>query len=267
MLNPDMLEGRWLYPSDTNQVVVSHGFFNNEPNLGVGDTIVLQVGSSISEFVIVGSMKDFGVSTVFISQNGFAEYIPAENRISNILLDLDMTGRARQIFSAVNGALDEQGILILQAMSRADINAIVREHYNITMQTFMFIIFMMVVVSGFGLAATMNTQTSERTKEIGIMKAMGASRKQIMKIITAESIFIALISWGVAALLGVPFGGFSVSIFGDMVLETPLVFNVIPLLISYAAWLFFTLVIGYFASKSCAKRAGKMSVKNSLAFE
>ena len=267
MLEPNMLVGRWLYPSDTSQVVVSHGFFNNEPNLGVGDTIALQVGNRTSEFVIVGSIKDFGVSTIFMSENGFEQYIPVENRISNILLDLDMTGRARRIFSDVNGSLDEQGILILQAMSRADINAIVREHYNITMQTFMFIIFMIVVVSGFGLAATMNTQTSERTKEIGIMKAMGASRKQVMRIITAESIFIALISWSIAALLGVPFGVFSVSIFGDMVLETPLVFNIIPLLISYSIWLLFTLAIGYLASRSCAKRAGKMSVKNSLAFE
>jgi len=73
-----------------------------------------------------------------------------------------------------------------------------------------------------------------------------------------------LISWSIATLLGVPFGVFSVSIFGDMVLETPLVFNVTPLLISYAIWLFFTITIGYLASRSCAKRAAKMTVKNSL---
>ena len=71
------------------------------------------------------------------------------------------------------------------------------------MQTFMLIIAMLVVVSGFGLAATMNTQTSERIKEIGIMKEMGAVKKQIRKIVTAESIFIALMSWGVAVLLGI----------------------------------------------------------------
>jgi putative ABC transport system permease protein len=267
MLEPDMMEGRWLEPNDTNHVVVSHGFFNNEPHLNIGDTIDLQVGTMTSEFVIVGSMKDFGTATIYMSESGFEQYVPQENRISNILFDLDMTSRARAIFRDVNGSLDEQGILILQAISRADLNIIVREHFNITMQTFMFIIFMTVVVSGFGLAATMNTQTSERTKEIGIMKAMGASRKQIMRIITAESIFIALISWGIAILLGVPFGVFSVSIFGNMVLETPLVFNVLPLLISFVVWLVFTVVIGYLASRSCAKRASRMSVKSSLAFE
>jgi hypothetical protein len=44
-------------------------------------------------------------------------------------------------------------------------------------------------------------------------------------------------------------------------------FNIALMLISYGAWFLFTLVIGYFASKACAKRAAKMSVRSSLAFE
>jgi len=267
MLTPDILEGRWITPSDTNQVVVSHSFFVNEPNYSVGDSLIMQIGNQTQEFVIVGSMKDFGMSTIFISESGFEQYIPQSNRLSNIKLCLDMTGRTRHIFRAVNETFDEGGVLILQAMSRADLNMIVQQHFAITMQTFMFIIFMTVVVSGFGLAATMNTQTSERTKEIGIMKAMGASKKQITKIITSESIFIALISWGIAVFLGVPLGIFSVSTFGNMILETPLQFSFPSLFASYGIWFVLTLAIGYFASRSCAKRASKMSVRNSLVFE
>ena len=143
----------------------------------------------------------------------------------------------------------------------------VRVDYDITLQTLALIIFMFVIVSGFGLAATMNAQVAERVKELGIMKAMGASKKQMIRIITSESIFVSLVSWTVAALAGIPAVLFSLRLFGNMIIEAPLQLNILLLLASYAVWLFFTLTIGYLASRSCAKRAVKMSVKSSLAFE
>jgi len=126
---------------------------------------------------------------------------------------------------------------------------------------------MLVIVSGFGLAATMNVQTSERTKEIGIMKAMGAAKKQISKIVTSESILIALISWVVSVLLGIPLGILGVYVFGNIILETPLQFNVLSLMASYVIWLVLTFAVGYCTSRSCAKHAANMSIRDSLVFE
>jgi putative ABC transport system permease protein len=270
MIEPEIVEGTWLTPDDANQIVVSHRFFVDEPDYAVGDTLIMQIGGRLCEFVIAGSMKDFGQVTVFMSKSGYEQYIPIENRLSNIRLSLNMTARENRrnaVYKAVEAALGEQGVLVLQTQSKTDLNAIVTEHYAVTMQTFFLITVMLVIVSGFGLAAAMNTQTSERTKEIGIMKAMGAVKKQITKIITAESIFIGLISWDVAVLLGIPAGLFSVYYFGNMILDTPLRFNIVSLLVSYAVWFLLTLAIGYFASRACAKRAAGMSVRDSLAFE
>ena len=267
MLDPQILEGRWISPDDTNQVVVSHRFFATKPDYAIGDTLFMQIGNKIQEFVIAGSMKDFGYTTVFMSESVFEQNVEEEFRLSNVKLGLNMEGRARAIYRAVDVALDESGILVLQARSRAELHAIAQMHYDVIMQTFFLVISLSVIVSGFGLAATMNAQTSERIKEIGIMKAMGASQKQVRKIITSESIFISLISWGIAILLGIPFGIFSVYIFGNMVLETPLNFNVISLIASYAIWLLLTFAIGYYASKACAKRAGRINVKAGLAFD
>ncbi len=60
------------------------------------------------------------------------------------------------------------------------------------------------IISSFGFASTTEIQTLERTKEIGIMKAVGASKKQIIKSITSESLFISFISWGIAIVFSIP---------------------------------------------------------------
>ena len=267
MIEPEILEGRWIKPCDSNQVVVSHRFFIDEPGYQVGSTMVMQAGNIMQEFVIVGSIRDFGKTSVFISESGYDIFIPTENRLYNIKLNLEMSGRRNAVHKAVNAALSEQGVLILQTRSKTDLNAIVTEHYAVTMQTFLLNIILLVIVSSFGLAATMKTQSSERIKEIGIMKAMGAGKRQIAQIITAESIFIALVSWGIAILLGLPFGVFSVHTFGNFILETPLQFSFTALLYSYIIWFLLTLAIGYLASRSCAKQAARMSIKDSLLYE
>ncbi len=263
-IQPEIIAGRWLEAGDVNQIVVSHKFFIDQPDYKVGDSVTIQIGSQTQQFHLVGSMKDFGTTTFYISESGYQQYVSTDCRLSNVKLSLDMTGRQKKIYESVEAALKEQDILILQSQSKADLNAIVSEHYAITMQTFLLVACMLIIVSGFGLAATMNAQTSERIKEIGIMKAMGAAKKQIIRIITAESIFISLVSWVIAILLGIPLGILSVYIFGNLILETPLAFSVVSLLISYFIWLLLTFSVGYLASRAHAKRAANMKIRRSL---
>lgn len=119
----------------------------------------------------------------------------------------------------------------------------------------------------FGLTSTMSVQISERTKEIGIMKSIGDFGKQIIHIITSESIFISLMSWFVSIIIGIPVSILAASIFGQITLKFPLSVNVTDFLIPYLIWLVLTFVVGYQASKSVAKKASHLSIKKTLAFE
>jgi len=267
MIAPQLLAGRWLSEYDTNQIVLGHRLYDDKPDYRIGDTLALQIGNQAHEFEIIGVIEDFGLRSFFMSEHVFSQYVPEDRASGSIMLTLDLTEGARAVRSAINAELDAQGILISQTQTRDDFQATVRVDYDITLQVLSLIIGMFVIVSGFGLAATMNAQVAERVKELGIMKAMGASKKQMIRIITSESVFISFISWGVAVLVGIPVALFSLRFFGNMILEVPLGLNIVLLLASYAIWLIFTLAIGYFASRSCAKRAAKMSVKHSLTFE
>ena len=267
MIEPQLLTGRWLSEYDTNQIVVGHRLYNDESDYNVGDMIMLEIGNESHEFEIVGVIEDFGIRSFFISDGVFSRVVPEERASGSIMLRLDMTDGTRAVHNAINAELDDHGILISQTQTRENLQATVRVDYDITLQTLALVIFMFVIVSGFGLTATMNAQVAERVKELGIMKAMGASKKQMIRVITSESIFVSLIGWGFAVLVGVPVVLFSLHLFGNMILEEPLQFNFTLLLVVYAVWFLFILAIGYFASRSCAKRVAKRSIKDSLLFE
>ena len=267
MIEPQLLTGRWLSENDTNQIVVGHRLYNDEPDYNVGDMIILEIGNVSHEFEIVGVVEDFGIRSFFISEDVFNRYVPEASASGSIMLRLDMTEGARTVHNAINTQLDAHGILISQTQTRDNLQATVRVDYDITLQTLTLVIFMFIIVSGFGLTATMNAQVAERVKELGIMKAMGASKKQMIRMITSESIFISLVSWGVTLLVGIPAMLFSLHLFGNMILEEPLQFDFTSFLTVYGIWFLFILAIGYLSSRSCAKRVAKKGVKDSLLFE
>ena len=60
------------------------------------------------------------------------------------------------------------------------------------------------VVGGLGLMGTMSINVLERTREIGVMRAIGASNSSVLRIVLAEGLIIGLISWTVGWVIALP---------------------------------------------------------------
>ncbi len=61
-----------------------------------------------------------------------------------------------------------------------------------------------VLVGGLGLAGTMSMNVLERTREIGVMRAVGASDGAVLRVILVEGLLMAGLSWFLAIFLAVP---------------------------------------------------------------
>lgn len=267
LVNPDLIEGTYLQDGQANGIVVGHEFLQNNPTLSIGDILSLDIEGTKSDLRIVGVIKDFSGSNIYMKKDFYVQSVPTESRqnIVQVQLDSDLRGRSRaNLIENIETSLLEQNISILQSETKATAIKILNSHYMATFQTFLIIIFMILIVSAFGLSSTTNIQTLERMKEIGIMKAMGADRKQIIKIITSESILVGLSGWVISALLAIPCIIVGLSYFGATTLETSIMLNWGAVFAGYLIWLILILIIGKQASKHSALLAANMTIKTTL---
>jgi putative ABC transport system permease protein len=138
-------------------------------------------------------------------------------------------------------------------------------------QTDVLVYFMLVmaaliaVVGGLGLMGTMSINVLERTREIGVMRAIGASNGDIQGIVIVEGMVVGLISWAISIFLSIPITGILCYGVGMAILTAPMpaVYGASGIL----AWLTFTVVLATIASALPARRASKLTVRDTLAYE
>jgi putative ABC transport system permease protein len=118
-----------------------------------------------------------------------------------------------------------------------------------------------VVISLFGMINTLVLSVYERTRELGMLRAVGMSRRQVKRMVRNESVITALIGAG----LGLPIG---------LLLAAVVVHGMDRLGVTYAvsipSLVVFTvvaIVAGYLASIAPARRASKLNVLEALQYE
>jgi putative ABC transport system permease protein len=120
-------------------------------------------------------------------------------------------------------------------------------------------------VGSMGLAGTMSMNVLERTREIGIMRSIGAKDSAIMRTVIAEGLVIGLISFGLAVILSVPFTYLLSTIVSVTIFETPI--KVVFTLMGYGIWIALVLVLSALASILPARNAARLTIREVLAYE
>jgi putative ABC transport system permease protein len=121
------------------------------------------------------------------------------------------------------------------------------------------------VVGSIGLTGTMGMNVLERTREIGVMRAIGAVDFAIMKSVVFEGVFIGLISWSAALLVSFPISFLLLKIISEAMINAP-----IPLaftLDGFLIWLGVVLALSVFASILPARSAARLTIREVLAYE
>ena len=117
------------------------------------------------------------------------------------------------------------------------------------------------VIGGLGLASMMTIAVVERTREIGVMKAIGAVPGTVVRMIVAEGLVVAGLSWIVAVVASLPLiygiGRLGASVFG---MPLPFILSLQAALI----WLGLVVAISLVASTIPALRASRLVVREAL---
>jgi putative ABC transport system permease protein len=116
-----------------------------------------------------------------------------------------------------------------------------------------------VIVSVFGIVNTLVLTVFERTREIGMLRAIGMTRRQVRRMIRHESVITALIGGVLGIVLGIVLGGLLVARVDFIQFSLPLV--------SLIIFAILTIVVGILAAIFPARRAARLNVLEALQYE
>jgi putative ABC transport system permease protein len=121
------------------------------------------------------------------------------------------------------------------------------------------------LVGSISLTGTMGMNVMERTREIGVMRAIGATDRQVKGLVIVEGVIIGLISWIFAALLAFP-----ISMLMSYILNTA-IFGVAGetafTAIGFIIWVAIVIVLSVVASIIPANNAARLTIREVLAYE
>ena len=124
---------------------------------------------------------------------------------------------------------------------------------------------LVVLVGGLGLTSTLTLNVIERTREIGILGAIGAGPRTVSLNIVFEGVLIGLLSWFLALLLAVPVTLLLDIVTGQIFIKSSLDFFMSPR--TAALWLVLVVILAALSSFYPARRAAQLTVREALAYE
>jgi putative ABC transport system permease protein len=265
---PKLLEGRWLNPGETGAVVLNQiARKNTVPDIGTGDPVQLLVGGKPTTWRVVGIAQERGGSGgVYATAEGFANAMGQPQRANQLRIATDRHDeQTRQaVADAVDKALGGAGIQVGSAASVSRSEAITEGHLGPIIMIVLAVAVAMGVVGGIGLASTMSANILDRTREFGVMHAIGARPKAVRRIVTAEGIFLALTSCLVAILPALALTAVLGAGLGNLFMDAPLPFRAsIP---AAGIWLILVVLGAALATEAAATRASRITVREALAY-
>jgi putative ABC transport system permease protein len=269
LVKPILLEGRWIQPGDVRKLAISEGAKKYYPGLKAGDYIKLKVDGRDEIWQVIGLFK-------FVDREGVIGYAPYEyisqvndlaNQSTSFRIVTDKHDRPYQDAKAIE--LDKYfrdigyKVRIAQA-GRASLDTAV-ESLDILVVFLLIMAILTAVVGSMGLTGTMGMNVLERTREIGIMRAIGADDRAVMRTVIAEGVVIGMLSFALAVLLSIPFTYLLSTIVSLAIFQSPI--TTVFTYTGYAIWLGLVLVLSALASILPARNAARLTIREVLAYE
>jgi len=269
LVTPLLTAGRWIRKDDIRKLAISEAALVPFPNLKPGDYLQIKIDGRKEVWEVVGIFK-------FVDQQGIVAYAPYEyisqiahlaNRAYSFRVVTDQHDRAYQDMMAEN--LDdyfrEQGFKVRKSESGLSSMDTASESLDILVIFLLIMAILTAIVGAMGLTGTMSMNVMERTREIGIMRSIGADDRAVMRTVIAEGFVIGFISFVLAIFLSIPFTYALSDIVSTAVFQTPI--KVVFTYLGYAIWLGLVLLLSVLGSILPARNAARLTIREVLAYE
>ena len=222
-----IIKGHWLQSNVNNEIVINNAMFAAEPELTIGKTVNLNLNNQAVPFEVIGVFKDFGwPARAFITNSAYVQATSQQgvNSIRIVAKQNDpqsLHGLQQQL----EANLQSHGIEIISTLLKAERIQVIKDHMNIIAFMLISAATLALFVGSLGFVSTMSINIIERTREIGIMRAIGASNQKVGQLFILEATLIIGISWLIGYLLSIPLGYVIGDFLGHLIFEVELDFT------------------------------------------
>jgi putative ABC transport system permease protein len=272
MVDPILKKGRWLIPGDENAIAVNENFSELFPDLQVGDTLRLKVNGQEVDMQVVGFFQLAGRSSGYLAYTTY-EYLskltqqPNKASAYRVMGDHPRLTLEEQtaLGQRIDHYLQEHHIKVVEIEEGYSLTATTADGLNILTGFLLIMASLIALVGSIGLAGTMSMNVLERTREIGIMRAIGASDRSVINLVMVEGLLIGILSWLFGTLLAFPIStllsnAINLSLFG-----APSSFTFTPT--GPLVWLGVVLLLSISASIIPAHNAASLTIREVLSYE
>lgn len=261
---PDMLDGRWLLRDDVDAIVLPQTMRRALREVGVGDVVQLPLDDRLTDWRVVGIIKELGGATCpCVSTAGFAQATGRGDR-ANLFRIAIGDENPSAVGQAGMQALAVAGIRAQYRTRDAMIDASVEGHSGLLVVLLLLIASVIAAVGLIGLGSTMSTNVIERTREFGVMSAVGAPASAIRNVVVFEGIFTAVISCLVAVVPALGLTALMGAGLGNLFMGAPVPFRVSGSAI--AIWAAIVILGAALATLAPAARASRLTVREALSY-
>jgi putative ABC transport system permease protein len=236
---PPIVQGRWLRPGDTNAIVMSIGLMKKlDIDAALGGEILLDLYGQRMAWRLVGITQEFLSSGAYVP---FGYFSRATNHKTSTVVRTTDPSMAEGVSKDLDIMLAAAGFDVYTMWKTADSRKVMTDHMLLVTGTLLVMAALFVIVGGLGLSSTISLNALDRTRELGIMRAIGASPTCVLETVISEGIFIAALSWIFAVLFSIPLTVLMGKVI-EIFLESPMDLNTSAL--GWIIWLLVIIAIG-----------------------
>jgi putative ABC transport system permease protein len=253
----EVVGGRWLAEADSLA----------DPEVRLGGSLTLVIDGHSSQWTVVGVVESGPWPMAFTTGSALAR-ATGETGMDRVVATTTLAGVASQadLSRRIRAELEARGFAVGTSQLTVESRRVLEDHLLLVAGFLLVMSQAMIVVGGLGLASTMSLAVLERTREIGVLRAIGARHGSILTMIQVEGLVISVASWALAIPLSIPMSVVLGRAFSEIMMPIRAE-TLLPGASGLLLWLAVVLVVSLMACAWPAYRATRITTAAALAYE
>jgi putative ABC transport system permease protein len=186
-------EGRWPRSDESDAIVVNRLVQSATPGLHLGSEITLKFRERRANVRVVGLVEEIGTPTIYGAFPTF-DAVTALGDASQVIRVKTVARRERAVANALDQALLDAHLAPSLISTRNEFRTALNEHFAVVTAVMKMIALAAALIGAISLIASVSLSVLERAREIGVIRALGATPRAVLAIFLIEGSAVAILS-------------------------------------------------------------------------